>query len=103
MKNAKQWARKLDRGSMRWEQDGGCIAQQWKDNRPIRAVTTLITIESANDFVMASRKQKVSNCWVNVDAKQPKAIDNYNQFMNGVDRSDQLNSKNSVLKKCMRW
>ena len=100
MKNGKRWGNKKERGSMRWERDGSCLAQQWKDNRP---VTILTSIESANDFVMTSRKQKIGSQWQNVDVKQPKAIHNYNRNMNGVDRSDQLLSRNHTLRKCMRW
>ena len=38
---------------MRWECGGICLAQQRKDNRP---VTTLTSIESANEYVMVSKK-----------------------------------------------
>lgn len=55
MKKAKQWARKKDRGTMRWIRDGPCLVEQWKDNRP---VIILSTIECTNDFVMVARKEK---------------------------------------------
>ena len=100
MKKGQEWARRKDRRSMRWERDGVCLAQQWKDNRP---VTVLTSIASANDFVMVSRKEKVGNVWRNINVKQPKAIDQYNNYMNAVDRSDQIIAKNCALRKCMRW
>ena len=34
---------------------------------------------------------------------QPKAVSNYNKYMNAVDRSDQILATNNVLCKCMRW
>ena len=71
MKKGQEWARRKDRGSIRWERDGVCLAQQWKDNRP---VTVLTSTASANDFVMVSRKEKVGNVWRSIDVKQPKAI-----------------------------
>lgn len=43
------------------------------------------------------------NVWQRVRVKQPKAVHNYNQYMNAVDRSDQILAKNSALRKCMRW
>lgn len=100
MKNSKQWARREQRGSMRWKRDGVCLALQWKDNRP---VTMLTSIDNANDFVNVDRNEKVRNVWQRVRVKQPKAVHHYNQYMNAVDRSDQIIAKNSVLRKCMRW
>lgn len=100
MKKGSEWAKKLDRGSMRWERDGVCLAQQWKDNR---AVTILSSIENANDFIRVERNEKVDNQWTRREVRQPKTISNYNKYMNGVDRSDQLLSKSNALQKCMRW
>jgi len=101
MKGGKTWARKKERGSIRWARDGVCLAQQWKDNRP---VTILSSIENANDFVFVKRKIKVNGRWQSRDdIKQPISIKNYNNYMNGVDRSNQLIAKNKSLQKCMRW
>lgn len=94
MKKGQQWARRKARGSMRWERDGVCLAQQWKDNRP---VTILTSIDNANDFVMVARKEKVGNAWRNINVRQPKSIEHYNNYMNAVDRSDQILSKNCAL------
>jgi len=85
---------------MRWEREGVCLAQQWKDNRP---VTVLSSIDNAKDFVMVARKEKVGNVWRNINVKQPKAIEHYNNYMNAVDHSDQILPKNCALRKCMRW
>ena len=68
MKDGKKWAKKTERGSMRWERNGECLALQWVDNRP---VTLLSSIETANSFVMVTRKQKVQDKWTNVEVKQP--------------------------------
>ncbi|XP_048575717.1 piggyBac transposable element-derived protein 4-like [Nematostella vectensis] len=100
MKNGRKWAGKKERGSMRWHRDGVCLAQQWKDNRP---VTILSSIECANDYVIVSRKVKSREQWTNIEVRQPMAINNYNSYMNGVDRSDQLMTKNNALSKCRRW
>jgi len=100
MKQGKQWAKRVDRGSIRWERDGVCLAQQWKDNKP---VTMLSSIANANDYVMVDRKEKTNLRWRTVNIRQPKVIQDYNHFMNRVDRSDQLLSKNNAIRKCMRW
>lgn len=60
MKNSKKWAQRKQRGSMRWERDGVCLALQCKDNRP---VTMLTSIDNANDFLFIDRNEKVWNVW----------------------------------------
>lgn len=93
MKKGKEWVKKKERDPMRWQHDGVCLAQQWKDNRP---VTVLLSIENANDYVMVDRKEKVGLRWRTVQIKQPNAINSYNNYMNGVDHSDQLMTSNNV-------
>ena len=100
LKGAKAWARRQERGDVRWERNVPCLSLQWKDNRP---VTILSSLDNANDFVMVSRKVKVGPTWRSIFVKQPKAIEQYNKYMNGVDLSDQLLSKHNVLRKCVRW
>ena len=41
---------------------------------------------NANDKVLPIRKSKTGNVWKDVTVHQPKAIDRYNKYMNGVDR-----------------
>lgn len=100
VKKGKDWVKGKDRGAMRWDRDDCCLALQWKDNRP---VTILSSIHSANDFLSIKRKEKVEERWHCTRVIQPKAIHDYNMYMNGVDRSDQLLGKSSALRKCMRW
>ena len=84
---------------MVWERVGSCLVQQWKD----KAVTILTTIDSPNDYGFVERKVKIDNRWDKVNVKCPSAIHRYNQYMNGMDRSDQILGKNSCLRKFMRW
>ena len=53
----------------------------------------LTSIDNANDFVHVDRNEKVDNAWQRVRVQQPKAVHNYNQYMNDVDRSDQILAK----------
>lgn len=91
MKKGKEWAKREQRGSMRWERDGVCLALQWKDNRP---VTMLTSIDHANDQVYVDRNEKWGNAGQQIRLRQPKAGQNYNQYMNAADRSDQILAKN---------
>ncbi|XP_062393486.1 piggyBac transposable element-derived protein 4-like [Sardina pilchardus] len=100
VKKGKEWVKGKDRGAMRWVRDNCCLALQWKDNRP---VTLLSSIHSANEFLHVQRREKFEHKWRCTRVKQPKAIHDYNFYMNGVDRSDQLIGQSTALRKCMRW
>ena len=101
LKGGKQWAKGKDRGSMRWERDPPCLALQWLDNKVVSVITT---IDKANVKDQVTRKQKTATGeWTSVEVPQPRAIANYNKFMNAVDRSDQILGTQNVLRKCVRW
>lgn len=102
LKKGKQWANTERRGSLRWVRDDVCLVLQWKDNRP-PPVTMLTSIDSANDFVLVDRKEKVGNVRQHVKIKQPNAVHNYNQHMNAVYRSDEILAENDVLRVYMQW
>ena len=101
LKNSKQWAKGKPRGSMRWERDGPCLALQWIDNK---VVSLLTTTENANDQTTATRKTKTAGVWDSVQVSQPGTVAKYNnKYMNAVDRSDQILTCQTVLRKCLRW
>ena len=85
---------------MRWVRDAPCLALQWIDNK---VVSLLTTIDNANDRIQVNRKSKTAGQWSTKVVYQPKAISNYNKYMNAVDRSDQILATNNVLRKCMCW
>ena len=88
---------------MRWERVppwSPCLCLQWIDNKVVSVLTTL---DNANDNVPTERKTKTDNVWTNVIVDQPKAIDRYNKYMNGVDHSGHLIGTNNVMRKCLRW
>ena len=85
---------------MRWDRTGASLVIQWIDNKLVNILTT---IENAGEFVITKRKKKINKKWQAIDVQQPKAVATYNQYMNGVDRSDQMLSHHNVLMKCMRW
>ena len=99
MQGGKEWAKKAKRGDMVWDRAGSCLVQQWKDNK---AVTILTTIDSPSEYGFVDRNVKVDGVRGKANVKRQKAIDTYNKYMNGVDRSDQILGKNSTLRKCMR-
>ena len=100
MKGGKIWARTAQRGDMRWNRDEEILSLQWKDNK---VVTMLSSMHSGDDHVMVTRKTRSDGNWQNVEVKQPAVIKDYNSFMNGVDKSDQLLSAYNLHRKCVRW
>ena len=102
LKNGAQWSKasNVQRGSMRWDRDPPILALQWLDNK---VVSLLTTIESANDSLQVNCKTKTAGVWSTNVVQQPQAIASYNQYMNAVDRSDQILATHSVSRKCMRW
>ena len=73
---------------------------QWIDSKP---VTILTTIHSANEQVSAKRRTKRGGVYREVNIPQPLAIHEYNNFMNGVDRSDQMLACHNISRKCYHW
>ena len=63
----------------------------------------LSTTDTANYFVIVSRKVKKDGKWGSVNVRKPSVIERYNKYMNTVDKSDQLLGKYNLLIKCVRW
>ncbi len=100
VRDGKQWGRVAVRGDMRWVRDGNILYTQWKDSK---AVTVASTVHSALDHGTAKRRIKEGGNWSRKEIRRPKCIEDYNQYMNGVDKSDQLISRYCVLIKSWRW
>ena len=86
---------------MRWQRDPPCLVLQWVDSKVVTAITTT---GNANDSVQVKRRVKNKNgVWNTVDVRQPQVFAMYNQYMNAVDRSDQILATHNVQRKCTRW
>ena len=100
LKDTKVWARKGKRGDLRWIRHSPVLTLQWIDSKPVSLLTSLY---SANDQVTCKRRTKQHGVYSELTLPQPLAIHEYNQYMNGVDRSDQMLTCHNVSKKCRRW
>ena len=98
--NVEKWAKNAERGDVRWVRNSHVLALQWIDCKPVSILTTLY---SANDQVSCKRKAKKRGVHSKLTVPQPLAIHEYNQYMNGVDRSDQMLAYHNVSRKCYRW
>ena len=100
MLNVQEWAKYHKRGDMRWVRHAPVLSLQWIDSKPVTVLTTLF---SANEEIDCQRGMKQDGNFQNVMVPQPLAIHYYNQYMNGVDRSDQMLACHNVSQKCYRW
>ena len=100
LKKPNVWAKKHKRGDVRWVRHSPVLALQWLDSKP---VSILSTLHSANDQVTCMRRTKVNGKFEKVNIPQPLSVHDYNQFMNGVDRSDQMLACHNISRKCFRW
>lgn len=99
-KTVKSWGRKAKRGNMRWQRSDDIVTLQWKDNK---VVTIVSTIHGAPDATHTLRRVKEDGRFSQKIVRQPVAVRDYNRFMNGVDRSDQLIGRYDILRKTVKW
>ena len=62
----------------------------------------ITTFSNANETTQVSRKRKASGSCSTTNVQQPEVFHMYNQYMNAVDRSDQMLGTHNVQQKCMR-
>ena len=91
------------RGKKGWHalgKDPPLLVLQWVDNK---VISMFSTIDKVNYHGLLNRKRKVDGVRDTREISQPKVVANCNKFMNGVDRSDQILTTNSVPCKSTKW
>lgn len=84
--------RKLKKGECIWQQNGPVIVCKWKDKRDVLSISNMHAVEMVE---VSNRNGKIS--------MKPNIIRDYNNGMSGIDRSDQMLSYYSSLRKTIRW
>lgn len=82
----------IKKGEHVWARKNKVYVSKWKDKRPVLMITTKkhpSIIEVRNRFGKTKLK--------------PAEVDMYNQYMSGVDRSDQMVAYYSCPRKTIRW
>lgn len=83
---------KLKKGEYIWRRNGPVIVCKWKDKREV------LSISNMHSFEMVETKSRSGKT-----AMKPNIISDYNKGMSGIDRSDQMLSYYSSLRKTIRW
>lgn len=78
--------------------DDELIALKWMDKRPVRILTTV----HDSSMVPKQRRSRLAPGGIE-EVMKPKAIEEYNQHMGGVDKSDQLLSYYGFSHRTVKW
>lgn len=70
------------------------------DRQTVRLMNTMHT---ANKHIMAKRRVKQNDVWKEIATRKPKLVDDYNQRMLRVDKSDHLIGSYNILMKYVQW
>ena len=84
--------KKLNKGEVTWESNEEVPVCKWKDKRDVLTITNA-HVPGMGDITNRNGKTK----------KKPISVRDYNNGMSGIDRSDQMLSYNSALRKTIRW
>lgn len=84
--------RKLKKGECIWQQNGPVTVCKWKDKRDVLTISNMHVVEMVE---VSNRNGKLS--------MKPNIIRDYNKGMSGIDRSDQMLSYYTSLRKTIRW
>ena len=85
-------AEKLKKGEMVWRRNMDVTVCKWKDKRDVLTISNMHRVEMVE---VRNRNGKVM--------MKPNIVRDYNAGMSGVDRSDQMLSYYSALRKTIRW
>jgi hypothetical protein len=78
--------------------DRSMMALKWMDKRPVLMLTTI-----HNNSMTTKVRRKRHREGEREEIRKPVAVDQYNQFMGGVDRSDQLLSYYGFTHRTVKW
>jgi hypothetical protein len=84
--------KKLKKGEHTWMRSESVVVCKWKDKRDVLTISNMHQVQIVD---VANRNGKIS--------KKPNILRDYNNGMSGIDRSDQMVSYYSSLRKTLRW
>ena len=91
----------MARGDSDWRHCAGMVATVWKDKRCVYYLSSTHPPTYGDDEERVTTKRRLKD-GAEVTLECPPAVAAYSQYMNGVDRLDQMTRQNKS-KKTMRW
>ena len=91
-------AKLKEQGSFIQRQKGPLLATAWLDKKTVNLLST--NLENPAETTTVRRKQKDGR---SKEVRCPGVVKDYTEFMNGVDRADQLRATYSMGRKCLKW
>ncbi|XP_042601397.1 piggyBac transposable element-derived protein 4-like [Cyprinus carpio] len=88
------------RGSIRWIRNGPLVFVKWMDTREVSVCST---IHPAYTGDTVQRRVKTQDTWSFKTFPCPAPVTAYNQYMGGVDLSDQLLQYYTAQHKTLKW
>ena len=84
--------KKLKRGEFEWSRSGSVVVCKWKDKREVLTISNMHKVEMV-DVTNRHKQHRL----------KPNIVRDYNNGMSGMDKSDQMLSYYSALRKTIRW
>lgn len=84
--------KKLKKGEYIWKRRENIVVGKWRDKRDVLVIST------CHKFELTPVANRNGN-----EKMKPNIVADYNQFMSGVDRADQMLSYYSTPRKTIRW
>ena len=91
-KQSPDWSKIVSRGDFRWHRQGSFVYVQWKD---CKTVTLMSPLHKGSDVTSCNRTIAKRSVWKKQCVKQPVITHDYNDYMGGVDLSNQYLNKYS--------
>lgn len=97
--------RKFPRGSIDWRMEKNILAVTWLDNKPVNFLTTIHKSDYDKDTPIEKRtvKRKGKKGSEAVTVECPPCVQDYNQWMGGVDFADKLMKYYNCGRRSRKW
>ena len=85
----------MKRGETVYRSDGTLLALVWQDKKPVKMLSTF---HRSTKIAIADKKHRDGSAVI-----KPRCVEDHNNGMGGVDRSDQLASCHNCVRKFVKW